>query len=422
MSAAPRAFSVRAFFGLDEDYVRPTPSGPWLGDVLIALILALVSAASLMTFTQIPEAAEYVTPLWPNLVAIASGSLLIAVRRRFPVAILLLGSGAHFIITGVNFPLVTQLSGMQVLYFLGIYTAMAYARRRDTLMLATIAVLASMLIWLVVSDAYTRAVIELPRDGWYYLATITTNLAYFGAALFLGRQAWLQAKAEDDLLRSRAMIERQGEQLARQAVLAERLRIARDLHDSVAHHISLIGVQTAAARRAMATRPELASEAMQEVEGLSRGAVEELRGLLGSLRDADADGDDRSLNSLEQLCEEASTPTLRVSFDTVGDPVQASMLTPTQASSLLRIAQEALTNVRRHSTADEVRVVLRVTESAIEIEVTDNGTPIPHTTGSGLGHVGMRERVHALGGQLDIGPRATHGYRVRATIPRKVSA
>lgn len=422
MSAAPRASSVRAFFGLDDDFVRPVPSGPWLGDALIALVLAAVSVASLMVYTEIPETAEYVTPLWPNLLAIATACALIAVRRRFPIAVLLLASGAHFIIAGVNLPLVTVLAGMQVLYFLGIYTAMAYARRRDTLMLAMIAVLASMLVWLVVSDAHARAVVEVPRTAWNYVATITANLAYFGAALFLGRQAWLQAKAEDGLRTSRAMIQRQSEQLARQAVLAERLRIARDLHDSVAHHISLIGVQTAAARRAMETRPELASAAMQEVEGLSRGAVQELRGLLGSLRDVDADSDDRSLGSLERLCAESSTEALRVTYDVVGETALLSALTPTQASSLQRVAQEALTNTRRHSTADEVRVVLRATETDVELEVTDNGTPVPGTTGSGLGHVGMRERVLALGGRLELGPRATRGYRVRVTLPRKATA
>ncbi|MDF1486852.1 sensor histidine kinase [Tessaracoccus caeni] len=413
--------AFRGFFGLDDDYVRPAPKNPWPADILIAVVLMVVSVATLLQLQQIPEAIEY-APLGPGLLAIFTGGALIALRRRFPITVLLLGSGAHFILIGVLVPLVASIAGMQVLYFFGIYTAMAYARRRDTLMLATVAVLASMAVWLLVSDAYTRTVLGEIPGGWYYFATVTLNTAYFGAALFLGRQSWQQAKSEDELRRSREMVRLQGEQLAHQAVLAERLRIARDLHDSVAHHISLIGVQTAAARRAMASRPELASEAMQEVEELSRGAVQELRGLLGSLRDVGPDGENASLGSLEQLCAEADGSGLQVRYDLVGDPASLGSLTPTQASSLLRIAQEALTNVRRHSTADEARVVLRISEDTVELEVTDNGMPVPGTTGSGLGHVGMRERISALGGQLDVGPRATRGYRVRASFLRKASA
>ncbi|MEZ5087698.1 MAG: sensor histidine kinase [Tessaracoccus sp.] len=416
-----RGQKFRGFFGLDDDYTRPAPTNPWAADILIAVVLAVVSAAALMNFQEIPEAVEY-APLGPGLLAIATGGILIALRRRFPVTVLLLGSGAHFILTGVLVPLVATSAGMQVLYFFGIYTAMAYARRRDTLMLATLAVLFAMLVWLIATDAYSRSVFEILPSGWYYFATITINVAFFGGALFLGRQAWLQAKSEDELRRSRELVRVQAEQLAHQAVLAERLRIARDLHDSVAHHISLIGVQTAAARRAMGTRPELAAEAMQEVEGLSRGAVEELRGLLGSLRDLGPEGEGTSLGSLEQLCAEADSPALRVRYDLVGDTELLSALTPTQASSLLRVAQEALTNIRRHSTADQARVVLRLADEGVELEVTDNGMAVPGTSGSGLGHVGMRERISALGGQLEIGPRATTGYRVRAILPRKASA
>ncbi|HMR48519.1 MAG TPA: sensor histidine kinase [Arachnia sp.] len=413
--------AFRGFFGVDDDYVRPTPKNPWPADIFIAAILVVVSAATLLHLREIPEAVEY-APLERGLVAIVSGGVLIALRRRFPIAVLLLGSGLHFILTGILSPLVATTAGMQVLYFLGLYTAMAYARRRDTLMLSTVAVLAAMLVWLIASDAYVRSVLGEPPGGWYYFATVTINIAYFGAALFLGRQAWLQARSKAELRRSRELVRVQAEQLAHQAVLAERLRIARDLHDSVAHHISLIGVQTAAARRAMASKPELASQAMQEVEELSRGAVQELRGLLGSLRDLGPEGEGASLRTLEQLCSETDGPGLRVRYDLVGDADLPASLTPTQTSSLLRITQEALTNTRRHSTADEARVVLRIDDTTVELEVTDNGLPVPGTSGSGLGHVGMRERVAALGGRLDVGPRATKGYRVRVSLPRKASS
>lgn len=169
----------------------------------------------------------------------------------------------------------------------------------------------------------------------------------------------------------------------------------------------------------MATKPDVAAQAMQEVETMSRDAVAELRGMLGSLRDVAEDGSgSQTIEALASLAEETSGNGLVVGYQLVGDPTLAAAMTPMQASHLLRIAQEALANVRRHSTASEARMVVRLGES-IELEITDNGRAVPHTTGTGLGHVGIRERVAALGGTAEIGPRSTRGYRVRVTLPRK---
>lgn len=414
---------LRSFFSIDDGYERPAPAHPWRADAAVALVLTLVSVTTMFYYRELPQGVEY-APLAPSLASILSAGVLIAFRRHFPIAVLLLASGVHFIAFGTALPLVSSLPGMQVLYFLGIYTAMAYARRRDTLMLAVMAVLAAMLVWLVLADVYQRSLLwheDFDPTPAYYASTIVVNLAYFGAALWLGRNAWLQAKATDELASSKVLIEQQSRQLAKQAVVEERLRIARDLHDSVAHHISLIGVQTAAARRVMETRPELARTAMGEVEELSRDAVVELRGLLGSLRDIDDDfeaGPASTSGSLAALCEESSGNGLSVTYEVAGDPGLAEALPPMMASSLLRITQEALTNVRRHSTADQARVVLRTGAQRVELEITDNGLPVPRSGGSGLGHVGMRERVSALGGDLHVGPRSVQGYRVHVTLPR----
>lgn len=413
--------AVRSFFGLEDPYVRPVPTNPWPADALVAAVLTVVSLSTMLYYRELPRGPEFV-PLWPSVASVLSAGVLIAARRRFPISVLLVCSGLHFIAFGAAIPIVAALASMQVLYFLGIYTAMAYARRRDTLMLAVLAVLAAMMVWLVIADVYQRSLFlgaGFTPSLAYYASTAALNLAYFGAALWLGRNAWLQAKATDELAASKDLIRRQAAQLADRAVVEERLRIARDLHDSVAHHISLIGVQTAAARRVMATRPELAATSMAEVEELSRGAVTELRGLLGSLRDVDAPEPGGTLGSLATLCAEASGNGLSVTYQVVGDPDAGDQLPPIAASSLLRITQEALTNVRVHSTADEARVVLRVGQHRIELEVTDNGLPVPSSGGSGLGQVGMRERVAALGGDLHVGARVgQRGYRVHVTLPR----
>lgn len=415
---------MREFFGLDDAYVRPIPPHPWRRDWLFALILCVVSMCSIMWIRDANPELRSSTPLVPSAIAIVCGGILISVRRRYPIAVLFLASGVHFILVGTTLPLVATVGGMQVLYFLGIYTAMAYARRRDTLMLVMLAVLVAMLAWLIIADSYGRAMMpdEFQPTFWYYAATAALNLAYFGMAIWLGRQAWEQAKATDELASSRHLINAQARQLADQAVIAERMRIARDLHDSVAHHISLIGVQTSAARRAMATRPELAATAMAEVEAMSREAVSELRSVLGSLRDVDEISGPQTVQALAALAEESSGHGIRVSYEVVGDTPSAHGLTPLQASNLLRVAQEALTNVRRHSTANEVRMVLRLSPD-LQLEITDNGRPVPGTTGSGLGHVGIRERVAALGGTAEIGPRrSTTGYRVLVRVPARIGS
>lgn len=407
---------VRAFFGVDDDYERPTPARAWIFDTSLAIVFLAVAIPVLMANRSLPTLAELL-PLAPSLAAFITAGILMALRRTFPITVMILMT-VHFIVLGVNLPMVGSLLTIQIQYFIAMYTGVAYGKRRERVMISTIAIITAMTIWLIVSDLF------LPSGNspnlWYYLATVGLNIVYFAGTVHMGRQSYLQAKLEYELRESTEVVKQQSAQLADQAVLAERLRIARDLHDSVAHHISLIGVQTAAARRAMQKQPELSAEAMKEVEELSRNAVQELRDILGSLRDIEPSGES-CLSSLEELCSDTSTANLHVTYDRVGDDDAFATLTPAQQSTLVRVAQEALTNVRRHSTASEARVVLRIHGATIELEITDNGMPIPGTTGSGLGQMGMRERVGALGGFLQTGPRATQGYRVHAVLPGRAS-
>ncbi|MFD0866140.1 sensor histidine kinase, partial [Tessaracoccus lubricantis] len=376
--------ALRGFFGMDEDFVRETPRRPSLSDLVVAVVLGVISMALVLTYDGIADLSGDVD-VWPNLGAIAAAVALLAYRRVFPLSVMVLLTGVHFVAAGSAWPLVASMPSMQVVYFLAMYTAMAYARRRDTLALATGAVLLAMMVWLVAADSYQRSINpdEFQPTAWYYVATLLLNAAYFGGALWLGRNAWRQARDADVLAQSQALVKAQAQQLAEQAVLAERLRIARDLHDSVAHHISLIGIQTAAARRAMESRPAAAADALRDVEDMSRSAVAELRSLLGSLRDVSpTTGVGGSMEALRALADEASTDGLVVTFELVGDPAGADDLTTTQGGALVRIAQEALTNVRRHSTADHARVVVRLGDDCTELEVTDDGLPVPRSGGS----------------------------------------
>lgn len=411
---------LERIFGLHDEFERPVPTAAWRTDVVIAALLSLISLSLVFTNRDIDELREYL-PLWPSLIAVASAGVLLSFRRRFPIGVMLALTGVHFIGFGVWLPMVASLASMQITYFLAIYTAVAFARRRDHLTVAVLTVYFAMAVWLILFDVYGRAFMpdDFQPTAWYYVSTALINLAYFGGATWLGRDAWLRAKATHELAASTALVQQQAGQLAEQAVVSERLRIARDLHDSVAHHISLIGVQTAAARRAMATKPEAATEALLAVEDMSRSAVTDLRSLVGSMRDASTDGGGHhSLDSLAAIATEASRDGLTVDYSFVGDEGSAASLTPIQLSTIARVAQEALTNVRRHSTATQARIVARAYPGSLELEVTDNGRAIPNTSGSGLGHVGMRERVAALGGTVDVGPRATQGFRVFVRIPR----
>lgn len=206
---------VADFFGLDDDYVRPRPVAPWRTDWIIAALLTGISMSVVMYIRDVnPDLVDHL-PLTGSFVAIIVAGVLITFRRAFPISVLLLASGAHFIVVGVLLPVTVSMASMQILYFLGIYTAMAYARRRQNLMLAMFAVLLSMAVWLVVADSYARAVQpdEFQPTFWYYVGTVVMNFAYFGVAIWLGQQAWLQAKARDALAESQSVVQQQGERL-----------------------------------------------------------------------------------------------------------------------------------------------------------------------------------------------------------------
>nr|WP_246321886.1 histidine kinase [Nocardioides panzhihuensis] len=266
----------------------------------------------------------------------------------------------------------------------------------------------------------------------YVLLTTVINLLYFAGAIVGGQVAWRGARQKAELAQQAATIAAQSGQLQRRAVIDERLRIARELHDVVAHHVAVVGVQAAAGRKLLERgRPddiEGAAEALGNVETSAREAVTQMRSLPGTLRDPVGDEETENsaevrrpeprLEDLPALLDEIREDGLRVDYEAVG-PVD-ELPTPL-AHSVYRIVQEALANVRRHSTADRAQVVLRVDRSAAapyaEVEITDNGRPRHGTSGSGLGLLGVRERAAIRKAEVDIGPRAVQGYRVRVRFP-----
>ena len=410
---------MRDFFGADDDFVRTVPHGALRTDIGVAAVLVSLSVISLLGYWSIPEYREDTHLAWSIPLILLAGAM-IAVRRLFPVWVLLLCTGVHFVAVGSLFPLAAAQPGMQVLYFLGLYSAMAWARNRDALMLATILVLLAMTTWISLAFSVFDAlyIAELGASPLLLvLSNVLVNVAYFGAATWLGRNAWLKARGDAELDAARRLVEVQSQQLSEQAIVGERLRIARELHDSLAHHVALIGVQTAAARRIMDKKPREAKEALLGAEQAARQSVEDLRTVLGSLRAGDDQPAARGLDSVADLVADNATLGLIVHTSMVGDAARLDRLTRTPSATLYRVVQEALTNVRTHSTATEAKVTFRVTDRRAEVEIIDDGRPLPGTRGSGLGHLGIRERVTALSGECEMGPRQDRGYRVLVRLP-----
>ncbi len=449
---ADRPGTVRPVVSADTepvwaDWRRPPPTPAQrrhdvllgLGAVAGALVMTvLVNSMGAFAFGAAPALTEQLG--WAVVVTAP-----LVVRRRFPLAVLLVVAAVFIAAqvrqTGDN--LVPSIA-----LFLALYTAGAWARDRRRARLTRIAVTGAMLLWLGVS--LVRSLLEPapsfdgaagPLDPVLsaVLYSIAFNLLYFAAAYFFGDLAWLSARTRAELEHRAAQLRRSQEENTRTALVAERLRIARDLHDIVAHHVAVMGIQAGAARRVLDDDRELARTALDTVESTARTAVGDLRGLLGVLR-ADGRGgtDDRGgadgpdgagpdgpgtrsspgLADLPALVETARTAGPRVEHGVYGTP---RTVPDGVGLSAYRVVQEALTNVVRHAAARTVDVRVRFRERTLEVEVTDDGRGAAAaptgTSGPGLGLPGMRERVAVHGGELTAGPRPGGGFRVRATFP-----
>ncbi|ELP67582.1 sensor histidine kinase [Streptomyces turgidiscabies] len=229
--------------------------------------------------------------------------------------------------------------------------------------------------------------------------------------------AWLLGDAAH---RSRAHAEQLATRAAGQAVTAERLRIAREMHDTVAHSIGIIALQAGAAARVVATRPEAAREAMSAVEHEGRETLAGLRRMLVALRHADSgEGQQASvaagLADVERLAAVTSAAGVRVDLRWEGERRE---LPPDVDLSAFRIVQESVTNVVRHAGAQSCRVTLDYrADDALAIDVTDDGRGRGSATDTGFGLAGMRERVALLKGEFEAGPRPEGGFRVAARLP-----
>ncbi len=259
--------------------------------------------------------------------------------------------------------------------------------------------------------------------GWFGgpNATMWPELLAAGAvgAYVAARRQWLAAEGD-----RAARAEQAQEEETRRRVDAERMRIARELHDVVAHSMAMINVQATAAGMQLAADPASAAEAIQAIRSASKSGLRELRAILEVLREVDGGSpavpvpDLRAIAALVEATSAAGTPT------TLESAEPAVPLPPPVALAVYRIVQESLTNVVRHAGRVAATVSLRHDGGYLCVDVVNDGGAVPaaFSDGTGTGLAGMRERTAALGGTLDAGPRTGGGFAVRARLPVAAAA
>ena len=260
--------------------------------------------------------------------------------------------------------------------------------------------------------------------------TLLINAVYFGGAVLGGQASWRNARQRALLAEQASTIHAQSDALRRRAVTDERLRIARELHDVVGHHVSVIGIQAAAARRVIDRDPEAAATALGDIERSSREAVTQMRGLLGTLRDL-GDGAGRARRpgpraghrrpARARRRAHGIRPRHRATTSWSPAPVRHNSFRRRSGCRSTASPRRRWPTPRGTRRPASARVVLRVRGPHVvahaEVEVLDDGRPRGATSGSGLGHLGMRERAAGMRGEVEIGPRPTGGYRVRVRVP-----
>ena len=383
---------------------RRLPANAWLFDSGLALIAAGIST-TLFVFENGPVGSG----LPRGTLVLGYGlallhTLPLAARRRFPGTVLAICVASGLAVAALDLPPVV----LGVAILVAVYTAAAYGDRWVSL-----AGLAAAAVGL--------AAVQL-TPGRVQAPTVVSNGLAIAAAWLLGHFVGVRRDHIARLERT-AELERARAELARRAVIEERLRLARELHDVVAHAISVIAVQSGVGAHVANTQPEEAAKALAAIEATSRAALTELRRLLGVLRQ---EGEPHGslapvpgLADLDALLAEVAKAGLGVRVRVEGTP---SPLPAGVDLSVYRIVQEALTNVVKHAGPARAQITIGYRDQEVTVEVSDDGRGITAPTDDGqarIGHglIGMRERVQAFGGDLEVGPRPGGGFRVAARLP-----
>ncbi len=388
-------------------------------DVGVAALLLAIGLLNLFLTRSAPQDLlgfeSRLTP-WGDYLALLALLVPIAWRRVAP-ALVCGWVGLYF----VWFRLVEVPEGLasSLVVFLAIHAAGAHVADRRTRDGVRVAALAGGAVALGVG--LLRDAEAVSFDGAVSIAfSIGINLAFYLTAWFLGDASRRRELDAEELARRADALAEEREKVAHQAVVEERVRIARELHDVVAHHVAVMGVQAAAARHVMDADPEGARAALGTVEESGRQAVEELQRLVDVLRDERPDAVDAPQPTLDGL-EDLVASMRRSGVDAVVRRIGRARPLPASVElSAYRIVQEALTNVLRHAPGAEAVVVISQVEDGLQVEVVNGPSregAVRAGPGGGRGLLGMRERAAMLGGAFESGVTARGGYRIRALLP-----
>jgi signal transduction histidine kinase len=361
---------------------------PRVADGLLAMALAIGAAAQLHQEHQ-------GNPL--RWLAIMGTILPLAWRRQYPLICYCVQFGSALL--SFQPPTYAGYAALfLVMYSLGLYSS----HRR----LSLAAPIASAVVLAVASR------LSGP-PGWFLQVPAALSEMTIGVGL------WLVGHTIRGLQERARRLEREQELSTRVAVADERARLARELHDVVAHSVSVMVVQAGAARRLLGRQPERAAEALLSVESNGREALAELRRMLGVLTDEDgtapALAPQPGLGQLDVLVERVGAAGLPVEVRVQGSP---RPLPPGLDLTAYRIVQEALTNALKYAKGAQTEVVVEFGDGELKLEVRNaGGDLLPANAGSGRGLLGMRERVSVYGGELEAGGRPEGGFAVRARLP-----
>jgi signal transduction histidine kinase len=383
---------------------RRLPASAWVFDSALALVAAGLTTAFFVSEPMASGLPRGTLALGYALALLHT--LPLAARRRFPGAVLGISVASGLAFAAIGLP--PFFLGPAIL--VAVYSVAAYGSRWVAL------------AGLAVAEVGLVAVQLTPVK--HDALTVVVFMGILAVAWLLGQFAHNYRAYAARLEERTAELEQAREELARRAVAEERLRLARELHDVVAHAMSVIAVQSGVGAHVADSQPEEVGKALAAIEATSRAALTELRRLLGVLRqDSDEPQGDLSpvpgLADLDSLLAEVTNAGLAVRLRVEGTP---SPLPAGVDLSAYRIVQEALTNVVKHAGPAQAQVMIRYRDRDLTVEVTDDGRGVAAPAGDdrgGTGHglIGMRERVAAFGGELEIGPCPGGGFRVAARLP-----
>ncbi len=372
-------------------------------DGFVALVLMALSLASL--FDHNPN--DLKTDFWAYAIAVV-GMGALTWRRTNPLGTLIVSAGAAVAMSSLGY----GEAGLPFAAMIAFYSVAAHARRRIRL-----------IAFLLLGVAFLILYFTNPKSDFHEADFLANGLA-FAIVWIIGESVRSRRERLANAIERAERLERERAEDARQAVSSERLRIAQELHDVVAHAMSVIAVQSGMGAHVIDTQPDEAKKALQAIETTSRSALDELRRMLGVLRE---EGDSGGALAPAPRADEVHTliDTVRaagVPVELNWDGMTADVMPPDSVLlNRYRILQEALTNVLKH--AGTASVVVTIVEHVGEttIEVVDNGRGLAAASkapGSPPGHglVGMRERVALFGGTLETGAMVGGGFRVFARL------